>query len=117
MTPTIVLKDGRPVIAIGAAGGPKIISAVLLELVGMLDLGRTPAEAVAAPRIHHQWSPDLLMVEESLGGDIKKSLAARGQKVSEIKPGSTSQIVARDKTGKSFVGAADPRSGGTAEGW
>ena len=117
MTPTIVLKDGRPIIAIGAAGGPKIISTVLLELVELLDLGRTPAEAVAAPRIHHQWAPDQLMVEGALAADVKKSLAARGQKVTVVKLGSTSHIVALGADEKTFVGAADPRAGGTAEGW
>src|SRR5205085_666638 len=64
MSPTIVLKDGKPLIALGAAGGPKIISDVVIALVGMLDLGLSPAEALAKPRIHHQWSPDELMVEE-----------------------------------------------------
>jgi len=53
MSPTLVLKDGQPVIALGAAGGPKIISQVVLELVCLLDLGMTPEEALARPRIHH----------------------------------------------------------------
>lgn len=48
MTPTIVLKRGKPVIAVGAAGGPKIISAVLQELIALLDLGMSPTEALAA---------------------------------------------------------------------
>ena len=78
MTPTIVLKRGKPIIAVGAAGGPKIISAVLQELIGMLDLGLSPDEAMAAPRIHQQWSPDELMAEKSLPENVKAALAARG---------------------------------------
>ena len=117
MTPTIVLKDGKPIIAIGAAGGPRIITAVLLGLISMLDLGRSPAEALAAPRIHHQWSPDELCVEPSLAPAAKKTLRALGQKVVETKPGAVSQVVARSGDGKSFGGAADPRAGGKAEGW
>ncbi len=117
MTPTIVLKDGQPIIALGAAGGPKIISTVLLELVELLDLNHTPAEAVAAPRIHQQWSPDELLVEPSLSLELQKSLAGRGQKIRVSKIGSTSHIVARSADGKGFIGAADPRSDGTATGW
>ena len=117
MTPTIVLKDGQPIIALGAAGGPKIISTVLIELVEMLDLNHTPTEAVAAPRIHQQWSPDELLVEPSLSLELQKSLAGRGQKIIVGKISSTSHIVARNADGKGFIGAADPRSDGTAAGW
>ena len=117
MSPTIVLKNGQPIIAVGAAGGPKIISTVLMELVAMIDLGKTPAEALAAPRVHQQWSPDELMVEKSLADKLKTSLEARGHKVRELNALSVSHIVARSPDGKTFIGAADPRSGGSANGW
>lgn len=117
MSPTIVLQDGKPIIAIGAAGGPKIISAVLVQLVAMLDLGMTPAEAMAMPRIHQQWSPDELMVEKSLPAEIKAALEQRGHVVKELNALSVAHTVARSVDGKSFVGAADPRAGGKAEGW
>ena len=117
MSPTMVFKDGQPVIALGAAGGPKIISAVLQELVDMLDLGMTPSAALAAPRIHQQWSPDELIVEAKLPAHLKKSLAQRGHRIEELNAVAVSQIVARDADGKSFVGAADPRGDGTAAGW
>jgi gamma-glutamyltranspeptidase/glutathione hydrolase len=117
MTPTLVLKAGQPIIALGAAGGPKIISQVVLELVGLLDLGMSPAEAVAEPRIHHQWFPDELMVEKSLPSRVQTGLAQRGHKLKQMPPMGVSQIVARSPNGKGFVGAADPRAGGTAAGW
>lgn len=117
MSPTIVLQKGKPIIAVGAAGGPKIISAVLLELVAMLDLGMTPQEAIAAPRIHQQWSPDELMVEKALSANVKTALEQRGHVVKELNALSVSHIVARGADGKTFVGAADPRAGGTAAGW
>ena len=117
MTPTIVLKDGKPIIAVGAAGGPKIISAVLQELIAMLDLGMTPTEAIAAPRIHHQWSPDELMAEKALPEDVKAALVERGHTVRELNSLSVSHLVARSADGKIFIGAADPRSSGGAEGW
>lgn len=117
MTPTLVFRRGQPIIALGAAGGPKIITAVLQELVAMLDLEMTPAEAIAAPRIHHQWSPDELMVEQTLPATLKAALEARGHNVREINPASASHLVARSVDGKVFIGAADPRAGGNAEGW
>ena len=117
MTPTIVLKRGKPIIAVGAAGGPKIISAVLQELVGMLDLGLSPTEAMAAPRIHQQWSPDELMAEKSLSEEVKAALAARGHTVRELNSLSVSHMVHRPVAGKSFTGAADPRSTGVVSGW
>jgi gamma-glutamyltranspeptidase/glutathione hydrolase len=117
MSPTIVLKNGQPIIALGAAGGPKIISAVLMELVAMLDLGQSPAEAIAAPRIHHQWSPSELMVEKSLPENLKTALEQRGHKLQELNALSVSHIVARTSDGKGFIGAADPRGGGNAAGW
>lgn len=117
MSPTIVLKDGRPVIALGASGGPKIISAVLMELVGLLDLGLTPRQAVAAPRIHQQWSPDELMIERRLPESLQTKLKQRGHTLTVLPSMATSQIVARSPDEKGFVGAADPRAGGTAKGW
>jgi gamma-glutamyltranspeptidase / glutathione hydrolase len=117
MSPTIVLKNGKPIIAIGAAGGPKIISTVLTELVAMIDLGKTPTEALAEPRIHHQWSPNELMVETLLPDKLKAALKERGHKVRELNALSVSHVVARSSDGKSFEGGADRRSGGIAKGW
>ena len=117
MSPAIIFRNGEPIIALGAAGGPKIISAVLQEIVDMIDLGLTPAQAVAAPRIHQQWSPDELYVEKKFPAAQKQALAQRGHKLTELPAVAVSQIVARSPDGKSFTGAADPRAGGTAEGW
>ena len=117
MSPTIVLKDKNPIIAVGAAGGPRIISAVLLELVAMLELGKTPQQAVEAMRIHQQWSPDELMFESQMSEALRAALTARGHKLKELSSSSTSHIVARSEDGQSFVGAADPRGGGSAAGW
>jgi gamma-glutamyltranspeptidase / glutathione hydrolase len=117
MTPTIVLKDGSPMVAVGAAGGPKIITAVLLELVNMLDLGMSLEAALAAPRVHQQWLPDELMIEKKLPKAVQKALAARGHKLKLLRALSVSHGVARSADGKSFVGAADQRADGMAAGW
>ncbi len=84
MSPTLVLKDGKPIIALGAAGGPKIISQVVLQLVSLLDSGMSPAEALAQPRVHHQWSPQELMVEKTLPDKLQVGLARRGHKLKKL---------------------------------
>ena len=117
MSPTIVLKDFKPFIALGAAGGPKIISQVLLELVEMLDLGRSPAEAIARPRIHHQWIPDELIVEQNLPAGLQEALSQKGHKIKAQSGMGVSQIIALTSDASGFVGAADPRAGGSASGW
>ena len=104
-------------IALGAAGGPKIISTVVTELVSMMDLGKTPAEALAALRIHQQWSPDELMVETRMPGQLREELMRRGHKIGTAQNLSVSQIVARSVDGEGFVGASDPGIEGAAAGW
>jgi len=111
------LKDGEPVVAIGTAAGPKIISQVVMALVNMLDLGTSPREALARPRIHHQWLPDELMCDRSLPEQIRNQLEQMGHKISAESGMGISQVVARTSDGKGFLGAADPRGHGKAEGW
>jgi gamma-glutamyltranspeptidase/glutathione hydrolase len=78
MSPTLVLRDGQPILTLGAAGGPTIISQVVQVLINYLALNQTLEKAVAAPRIHHQWQPELLFTELPLDGDIAQALRARG---------------------------------------
>lgn len=117
MSPTIVLKDGQPVMAIGAAGGPRIITAVLQCLVGLLDLNQSPAEALAAPRLHQQWSPNELLVEKTLPPALREALIARGHSIREVSGGSSVHVVTRLSSSPGFSGAADPRGDGTAAGF
>jgi gamma-glutamyltranspeptidase / glutathione hydrolase len=117
MSPTIVLKDGKPILSLGAAGGPTIISQVVLELVNMLDLGMPPEVAIAQPRFHHQWSPDELEVEKSMPGELRSALIERGYKIKERSSIGVSQIVGRTADGTRFVGTPDPRALGSAEGY
>lgn len=116
MSPTIVLKDNSPIIALGAAGGPKIITAVVNELVDILDLGMSAEQAAAAPRIHHQWIPDELFMEKALKGEVA-SLTRLGHQTTLTGSLGVSQIVARQPGEHTFSGAADPRAGGKAAGW
>ncbi len=82
MTPTIVLKDGKPVLVVGTPGGSRIITTVLEIIVNVIDHGMTLQEAVDAPRIHHQWLPDTLAGEPfAFSADTVKSLTHMGYHV------------------------------------
>lgn len=117
MSPTIVLRDGQPVLALGAAGGPTIITQVVLNLVAILDLGQPLDVALAQPRIHQQWLPDELRIEKAVPAEVRAELARRGHRFSEETNYGVSHIVGRGAGGKGFIGAADPRAGGVAAGW
>jgi gamma-glutamyltranspeptidase/glutathione hydrolase len=87
MTPTIVLKDGRPAWVVGAPGGSRIITTVLEIIVNVIDHGMRLQEAVDAPRIHHQWLPDTLAGEPfALSADTVKSLTQMGYRVVPLEP-------------------------------
>jgi gamma-glutamyltranspeptidase/glutathione hydrolase len=117
MSPTIVLKDGQPILAIGAAGGPTIISQTLLGLIAVLDFGFSVDAALAVTRFHHQWSPDEVKVERTLPPAVREELIRRGHKLVETSTLGVSQAVARDPTTVRFTGAHDPRVAGKAAGW
>lgn len=109
MSPTLVLHNGKPVITAGAAGGPTIITQVLQNLVNVIDLGLDPAEALAAQRVHHQWRPNMLMVEKSLAPEIQAALKAKGHRLYPRSYLGASQMIAWDPDAKEFMPAAEPR--------
>ena len=78
MTPTIVLKDGKPFLVTGSPGGSRIISAVLQVIVNVIDFHMPIDKAVTAPRLHHQWQPDEVFVEPGFSPDVLDALRARG---------------------------------------
>jgi gamma-glutamyltranspeptidase / glutathione hydrolase len=116
MTPTIVLKDGKPFLVTGSPGGSRIITAVLQVVVDVIDRGMDIASAVSAPRIHNQWLPDQVFAEPGVSPDVIAALQARGDKVVPTRPfTSVNSIVV---TPEGFAGAADPRThGGLAVGY
>ncbi len=83
MSPTIVLKDGKPVLVTGSPGGSRIISTVLQVMVNVLDYRMDVAAAVAAPRLHHQWLPDEVRVERGYPDDVLRELKAMGHMIVE----------------------------------
>jgi gamma-glutamyltranspeptidase/glutathione hydrolase len=111
MSPTLVLKNGRPILSLGAAGGPTIISQTVVNLINILDYGMEPATALAQPRLHHQWKPNELRVEPIAETTIA-ALRARGHKVERVNTMGAAQIVARTTNG--LIGLVDPRVSGSA---
>jgi gamma-glutamyltranspeptidase/glutathione hydrolase len=110
MTPTIVLKDGAAAFVTGAPGGSRIITSVLQVLVNAIDFKRPIAEAVAAPRVHHQWLPDEVVVERTLPAETVRALVARGHKVRVGPTSGSANSIAVTRAG--LVGAADTRAKG-----
>lgn len=115
MTPTIVRDShGEARIAIGAAGGPKIITAVFQSLLNRLGFGEALTDAVAAPRIHHQWKPQSVLFEKSAFPlEIRESLRKLGYAIEESPRLGVVHAVER-LPNKRIVGVADPRGEGSA---
>ncbi len=117
MSPTLVLKDGRPLVTLGAAGGPTIITQTLLTLTHLIDDGMSPAEALAAPRFHHQWTPDELKIEEAFGLAVSKELEVMGHHLAPTSRFGACQCISQDTETSIFSPAHDPRVPGMATGW
>ena len=117
MTPTIVLRDGKLSFVTGSPGGPAIISATLLSVINWMRLGMSAQAAVNAPRFHHQWLPDIIMLEEGFPETVERALEARGfttKRRGHI--GLVNAIGIDPQTGER-LGAADPRDHGAAAGY
>jgi gamma-glutamyltranspeptidase / glutathione hydrolase len=111
MTPTILLRDGKPALVTGAPGGSRIITSVLQVILNTVEFGKPLGDAVTMPRIHHQWRPDEVVVEGALPADSVRGLVARGHKVVVgANAGAANSILA---TPDGYVGAADQRGRGS----
>ena len=110
MSPTIVLREGRPFLVTGSPGGSRIITTILQIIMNVIDHGMNIAEATYAPRIHHQWLPDELRIEEGLSPDTVRLLEQMGHKVTvQDAMGSTQSIMV---TEAGLFGSSDPRTPG-----
>ena len=110
MTPTIVLKDGKVVLVTGSPGGSRIISTVLQVVVNVLDYGMTIAAAVDAPRLHHQWLPDEVRVEQGFPQDVLDELKAKGHRI--VTPMGQTSANSIAITANGLEGGPDPRTRG-----
>lgn len=119
MTPTIVLKDDKPFMILGARGGPKIINAVLQTIVNVIDFGMNIRQSVEMPRFHHQYLPDELLLEKyALPFDVKNNLSSMGHTIKEITStlGQLEAIYIDHNKGWIY-GVPDSREGGVAVGY
>ena len=112
MTPTIVFKDAKPVLVTGAPGGSRIITTVLQVVVNTIDGHLSIGDAISVPRVHHQWSPDEVLVEPNFPPDKIRALAALGHKVriGSLFGSAHSIAIAPE----ALTGAADLRARGAA---
>ena len=117
MSPTIVLKDGKPILSVGAAGGPTIISQTVLAIIYTIDFGMPVELALAQPRFHHQWRPDELKIERAVSEEVRRELQKRGHKLAIVGSFGAAQAVGRSSARDRFSGANDPRGEGKAQGY
>jgi gamma-glutamyltranspeptidase / glutathione hydrolase len=123
MTPTVLTKDGKPVMIVGTPGGSRIITVVMETILNVIDYGMSLSEAVDAPRIHNQWLPDLTYVEPfALSPDTRKILEAMGHRFGPPQPANhvdailigAPRLGGKPVGGNRFYGVNDPRRGGGA---
>jgi gamma-glutamyltranspeptidase/glutathione hydrolase len=128
MAPSIVLKDGALVMVVGSPGGPRIVTATLETMLNVIEYGMNAQEAVDAPRLHHQWQPDVLFAESfALSPDTRALLERMGYRIVDQRPWGAVALIAAAGASKersdapadsvlshaappgAFNGAADPR--------
>ena len=116
MTPTIISRNGEVVMVVGASGGPTIISSTLQAVLNVIDLDMTPERAVSSPRLHHQWAPDTLVVEENVPSTVTRALARRAHDLKVISRAfsAVQLVLVREGVRR---GASDPRKGGEVAGY
>ena len=115
MSPVMLLKDGEPILMTGSPGGSKIISANMQMVLNVVEFGMNIADASVAPRIHHQWRPDVLEIESGISPDTVSLLIEKGQNIKfsqrSAGMGSLQTVMSRDGI---FYGYSDPRRPGAA---
>ena len=117
MSPTMLLRDGKLSFVTGSPGGPTIISATLLSVINWMRLGLDAQAAINAPRFHHQWLPDQILMEQTFPESIEKALQARGFTTKRRGHIGLVNAIGIDPKSGERLGAADPRDNGAAAGY
>ncbi len=117
MTPTILLRDAKLSFVTGSPGGPTIISATLLSVINWMRLGMDAQAAINAPRFHHQWLPDQIVMEQSFPESIEQALQSRGFAIKRRPHIGLVNAIGIDPRTGDRLGAADPRDNGSAAGY
>ena len=117
MTPTIVLKDGKPFLITGSPGSRRIITAVLQVILNVIDFHMSIADAVSAPRLHNQWQPDETYAEPGFDAAVLDALRARGHNIVATAPHTAANSIEVIPKGEfspqGYMGAADRRTRGS----
>ena len=116
MTPTIVLRDGKPFLVVGTPGGTTIPTSVFQTLLDIIEFNMSAEDAVNKPKFHHQWLPDVVVVEKAVPEETKDMLKAMGYKLREVAAIGRMDIIRVLDNGR-FEGVADPRGDDSAEAW
>ncbi len=117
MTPTILVKDGQLSFVTGSPGGPTIISATLLTVLNWMRLGMDAQTAINAPRFHHQWLPDYILMEKLFSPEMEEQMKERGYQVKRRGHIGLVNAIGIDVNSGDRYGAADPRDDGSAVGY
>ena len=117
MTPTIIVKDGKPFLVLGAPGGSTIISAVLQVIVNVIDFHMNVQDAVDFPRVHHQWKPDRLDFERGISPDTISMLKSMGYEIEETHSAALARVEAVEISDGWLEGGHDDRGPGKADGY
>ena len=115
MTPTILLKNGRPFLVVGSPGGTTIPTSVFQTILNILDFKMSAEDAVSAPKFHHQWLPDQIDIEKGFLTSTISNLEKMGYKVHVRGSIGRTDIIA--VTNGKFTGVGDPRGDDDAEGY
>jgi gamma-glutamyltranspeptidase/glutathione hydrolase len=110
MAPTILLKDGQLFMTVGAPGGSRIPTAILQVILNVVDFGMNAQDAVDAPRVHHQWQPDVLLLEPGISPDTAALLRTQGYSVDDSPGVVLAQVAAIVSENGWLQGGSDGRT-------
>jgi gamma-glutamyltranspeptidase/glutathione hydrolase len=117
MSPTVVRKNGRNFLVTGSTGGSRIITTTLQVIMNVIDHGMNIQSAVSVPRIHHQWLPDQIRVEQGISADTVKLLESKGHTVVTDSAMGAIQSIMIGEDGTLYGGADPRRSTSSAQGF
>ncbi|UCE65791.1 MAG: gamma-glutamyltransferase [Candidatus Zixiibacteriota bacterium] len=117
MSPTLVLKDGKPAGIFGSPGGPRIITTVVQIILNVVEFEMDIQQAVDNPRVHHQWKPDIVFVEPAISFDTIEKLMTRGHTVYRLYEWASAQCIWIDPENGFLTGGTDSRTEGAASGY
>lgn len=116
MTPTLVLKEGKPFMVVGTPGGTTIITSVLQSILNVVDFGLSASDAVNHPKFHHQWMPDEIRVERDFPHHVRRQLEALGYKITETGSWSATEMIVVSPQGR-LTAVGDKRGDDSVAGY